>query len=70
MKTRKTNKRKTNKRKINKRKINKRKTNKRKTKRRKTNKRKYDQTDDLYMGALVAAAVNIGDSTDDISDTN
>ncbi len=58
-KRRKSNKR----RKINNKKYGGRKSNNKKSKRRKTKKR--DQIgDELYMAALVAAAVNIGDSTD------
>jgi hypothetical protein len=61
-KRKKSKRRKTNNKKYGGRKSNKRKTNKRKTKR-------DEIGDELYMAALVAAAVNFGDSTDTTSDT-
>ena len=62
IKRKKSKRRKTNNKKYGGRKSNKRKTNKRKTKR-------DEIGDELYMAALVAAAVNFGDSTDTTSDT-
>jgi hypothetical protein len=67
--TPKKSKRKSKRRKSNNKKYGGRKTNKRKSKRRKTKKR--DQIgDELYMAALVAAAVNIGDSSDTTSEVD